>query len=291
MIDRHPKFNDWLLLLILAVIWGSSFILMKEGLKAFHPDQVALLRIVITALALLPFAWLRRNRVSMKQTRTMVVQGMFGNFIPAFLFPIAQTHISSSLAGILNSLSPVWVLIIGLLFFSTQFKAVRLIGVASAMAGAVLLLAFQPSHSSTSNAWFGLLIVLATISYGLSANIIKRHLHEVHPVTITSVSFSIVLIPALIFLFTTDFMTVMNEHPMAVSSLGYIAILAVAGSAMASIIFNRLVHRTSSLFAASVSYLIPVVALMWGLLDGETVSAIDIGGMLLIVAGVYLASR
>lgn len=291
MIDRHPGLNDWLLLLFLALIWGSSFILMKEGLKAFHPEQVALLRIIITALVLMPFAFMRRKKVTLKQTQNMVIQGMFGNFIPAFLFPAAQTHINSSLAGILNSLSPVWVLIIGVLFFGASFKWIRLAGVISALTGAVVLLVFQPAHGSTGNAWFGIRIVIATISYGLSANIIKRYLHDVHPVTITSISFNIVLLPALIYLFTTDFTELMKSNPQAMISLGYIAILATLGSALASIIFNRLVHHTSSLFAASVSYLIPIVALMWGVLDGETVTAIDYGGMALIGAGVYLASR
>jgi len=289
--DRHPKLNDWLLLLLLALIWGSSFILMKEGLKAFHPEQVALLRIIITAIVLLPFALKRRKYVTLKETRTVVVQGIFGNFLPAFLFPLSQTHINSSLAGILNSLSPVWVLIIGLLFFGAQFKLIRFIGVISALSGAILLLLFQPGHGTTTNALFGLLIVIATFSYGLSANIIKKYLHDIHPITITSVSFAIMLVPSLIALAFTDFKTVMKENPQALNALGYVAILAVLGSALASIIFNRLVHRTSSLFAASVSYLIPIVALFWGMLDGETIQFIDLAGMTMIVAGVYLASK
>src|SRR5215217_2593391 len=141
--DHHPRLNDWFLLFLLAIIWGSSFILMKEGLKSFHPEQVALLRIIITGIVLSPFAFIRRKDVTLQQAKTMVVQGMFGNFIPAFLFPIAQTHINSSLAGILNSLSPVWVFIIGILFFSTPYKAIRLAGVGSAFAGVILLLVFQ----------------------------------------------------------------------------------------------------------------------------------------------------
>ncbi len=289
--DQHPKANDWFLLILLAVVWGSSFILMKEGLKAFHPEQVALLRIIITAIVLIPFALHRKKYVNWKQTKIIVGQGFFGNFFPAFLFPAAQAHINSSLAGILNSLSPVWVLVLGLLFFNAPFKAIRLVGVISAFLGAILLLVFQPSHGTTSNASYGLLIVIATISYGLSANLIKRFLHNVHPLTITSISFTMVLIPALIFLFLTDFVSIMNENPQALVSLGYVTILAVLGSALASVIFNRLIHRTSSLFAASVSYLMPIVALMWGMLDGETIQWIDVGGMAMIVAGIYLTGR
>jgi len=289
--EHQPKLNDWLLLLLLALIWGSSFILMKEGLKAFHPEQVALLRIIITAIVLAPFVFTRRKEIERKKIKTIVVQGMFGNFIPAFLFTAAQVHINSSTAGILNSLSPVWVLIIGILFFSSPYKVIRLIGIVCAFAGVILLLLFQPGHGTTNNASFALLIVMATVCYGISANIIKTYLHDVHPITITSVAFFIVLVPALIFLFLTDFISIMKSNPQSLASLGYIAILASCGSALASIIYNRLIHRTTTLFAASVTYLIPVVALFWGFLDGESIQLNDFAGMAMIFAGVYLVSR
>jgi len=289
--DHHPKLNDWLLLLLLSLIWGSSFILMKEGLKAFHPEQVATLRIVITGIVLLPFAWSRRKGVTRKEARTILLQAVFGNFLPAFLFTAAQAHIESSVAGILNSLSPVWVLIIGILFFHVPFRLIRVLGILCALAGAVLLVLLQPTHGTTSNSMFALLIVIATVSYGISSNLIKKYLHDVHPLTITSVSFSIVLIPFLVFLFTTDFISIMKSNSTALASLGFVAILACLGSALASVIYNRLIHRTGILFAASVTYLMPIVALFWGVLDGETVQLVDFAGMGLIFLGVYLISR
>jgi len=289
--DHHPKFNDWLMLLLLALIWGSSFILMKEGLKAFRPEEVATLRIVITAIVLVPFAITRMKTVTRKKTGVILLQGLFGNFLPAFLFTAAQSHIESSIAGILNSLSSVWVLIIGLLFFNAPFKLIRVIGILFALGGAVMLVLLQPSHGATSNSMFSLLIVVATISYGLAANITKKYLHDVHPITIVSISFSIVLIPFLIYLFSTDFISVMKSNPQADASLGFITVLACMGSALASVIFNRLIHRTSTLFASSVVYLIPIVALFWGMLDGEVIQMIDFAGMGLIFLGVYLISR
>ena len=289
--DRHPKFQDWILMIVLSIIWGSSFILMKQGLKAFRPDQVACIRIGITGIVLLPFAFSRRKFVSTKQTGTILIQGMFGNFIPAFLFPIAQRFISSSAAGILNSLSPVWVFVLGILFFSAKYKWVRLLGIFFAFAGVILLLLLEPSHGATTNLSYGLVIVLATLMYGLSANVIKKNLHDVHPLTITSISFAMAFIPALLFLFTTDFFSVLQNNPRALTSLIYILILGICGSAIASIIFNRLVHNTSALFASSVTYLMPIVALMWGYIDGESIQLNDFAGMAMIFAGVYLVSR
>jgi len=160
-----------------------------------------------------------------------------------------------------------------------------------AFAGVVVLILLEPSHGKTSNALFAMLIVLATLCYGLSANIIKSKLHDVHPLTITSISFAMVFIPALVYLFSTDFISRLEENPQALPALGYVLILAVFGSAIASIIFNRLIHRTSALFASSVTYLMPIVALYWGFLDGESIQANDFAGMAMIIGGVYLVSR
>lgn len=289
--DQHPKPLDWLLLFFLALIWGSSFILMKKGLESFRPDQVATLRIVITAIVLLPFAWMRRKEASPAKLGTIVLQGMFGNFIPAFLFPAAQAHIDSSVAGILNALSPVWVFVVGIFFFQSKYNWIKLIGIAFAFSGVILLMLYQPKHGTTTNANFAWLIVAATLCYGISANMIKKYLHDVQPITITALSFAVMIIPALVYLFSTGFIQTMHEQPEALASIGYITILATMGSAVASVMFNKIIHRTSALFAASVTYLIPIVALGWGFLASEQIGVIDLFGMLMIFAGVYLVSR
>ena len=289
--DQHPKPLDWLLLFFLALIWGSSFILMKKGLESFRPDQVATLRIVITAIVLLPFAWIRRKEASPAKVKTILLQGMFGNFIPAFLFPAAQAHIDSSVAGILNALSPVWVFVVGIFFFQSKYNWIKLIGIAVAFSGVILLMLYQPKHGATTNPNFAWLIVAATLCYGISANMIKKYLYDVRPITITALSFAIMLIPSLVYLFFTGFMQTLSDHPEAFASLGYIAILATMGSAVASVTFNKIIHRTSALFAASVTYLIPIVALGWGFLVNEQIGLIDLFGMIMIFAGVYLVSR
>ncbi|HYV93116.1 MAG TPA: DMT family transporter [Chitinophagales bacterium] len=289
--DQHPKPLDWLLLFFLALIWGSSFILMKKGLEAFRPDQVAALRIAITAIVLLPFAWMRRREAPLAKVKTIWLQGMFGNFIPAFLFTAAQAHIDSSTAGILNSLSPVWVFVLGIFFFQSKYNWLKLTGIAFAFGGVLLLMIYQPGQGTTSNANFVWLIVVATFCYGLSANLIKKHLHDVRPITITAISFAIMLIPAIVYLFSTGLMQTVREHQQAYASLGFIAILATMGSAVASVTFNKIIHRTSALFASSVTYLIPIVAVGWGFLASEQIGVIDLFGMLMIFAGVYLVSR
>ena len=289
--DRHPRLLDWLLLILLAFIWGSSFILMKKGLEAFRPDQVAALRIAITAIVLLPFAFTRRKEASPSRVKIILLQAMFGNFIPAFLFPAAQAHIDSSTAGILNSLSPVWVFVLGILFFQSKYTYVKLAGIVFAFGGVILLMLFKPRHGVTSNVNFAWLIVIATVCYGLSANIIKKKLQDISPVTIVAISFAIMLIPAIIYLFFTGILQTIHEQPKAWASLGYLTILAAIGSALASIIFNNLIQRTSALFAASVTYLIPIVALFWGFISAEQITVYDLFGMIMIFAGVYLVSR
>lgn len=258
---------------------------------AFRPEQVAALRIVITALSLLPFAILRWNEVAASKKKTIVLQGMFGNFIPAFLFTAAQAHIDSSQAGILNSLSPVWVFVLGIFFFNSKHNLLKLFGMAIAFGGSLILILFQPKHGESSNAMFGLLIVVATFCYGLSANMLKANLQGLRPITITAISFNMVLIPFAIFLYVTDVAKVFRENPQALTSLFFVATLAVCSSAIASILFNKLVHSTSALFASSVTYLMPIVALTWGFLAGETLHAVDFIGMAFIFLGVYLVGK
>ena len=286
-----PSFSDWLLLLLLALIWGSSFILMKKGLEVFLPEQVAALRIVITAIIMLPFLLIRRQEIRKEKVKYIALQGIFGNFIPAFLFTIAQQYIDSSLAGILNSLSPVFVLLLGILFFSTGYTWLKVTGMMVAFSGSVLLLFFQDGHSTTTNGMFGWLIVLATLCYGVSANIIKRHLADVGPITINAVAFSMMLIPAVVILLLSDLPLAFGIGPDAYVALGYVATLGIVGSGLASIIYFRLIHNTTALFASSVTYLVPVVALFWGFVAGEPIGLYDYAGMALILCGVYLVGK
>lgn len=278
---------DWLLLLGISLIWGSSFILIDRSLQAFAPVEVACLRLVLTAAVLFPFFIKYYRTLNLRQARHITVQSLFGNFIPAFLFPAAQVHVNSATAGILNALSPAWAFLLGLLFFGTAFRWQQLAGIVVAFAGAVLLL--LPGNSGAQH--YGWLLVVGTLCYGLSSNLVHRHLQGTHALAISSAGFIILSVPALIILMGSMELREAFSQPEVWPAFSSIVVLSVMGSAVASTLFYRLVQRTNTLFATSVTYLMPVVAVGWGLLGGEHLHLSDFAGMLLILAGIYLLSR
>ncbi len=283
--------SSWLALLLLGLVWGSSYIIIKKGLEVYNPVQLACLRISISALAFLPIAIKRLNKVDWSKLRYLLVVGFAGSFIPAFLFAFAQTKISSSMTGVLSSLTPLFTLTTGILLFRAPMIWAKVLGVLVGLAGALLLLLFDNTSGASGTLVYGLLVVLASLLYSLSANTVSYYLREVPALTISAVSFGIIGIPATIFLGTSGFFTVLQTAPGAWTALGYICILALFGTVLASILFFRLVQITSAVFASMVSYLIPLVAVLWGLLDGEVISMYHFMGMALILTGVYLSRQ
>jgi drug/metabolite transporter (DMT)-like permease len=280
----------WLLLLVLALIWGTSFILIKKGLAVYSSDEVGALRIGIASLTLLPFALRHLRLKDPSRWKYLFLSGFLGSFIPAFLFAFAQTHLASSLAGILNSLTALFTLIIGALFFGIGITRSHMAGIFLGMAGTVLLL-LPGSQGTSSNALYGLLIILATVCYGTSVNIIKSRLQGLKPLVMSSLSLLLVAPLAIGYLFTTPFTSKLAHTPGAGEALSYIALLAVFSTAVGLILFNKLVHLSSALFGSSVTYLIPVFALLWGLLDGESIRLTHLLGMLVILTGIFMVSR
>jgi drug/metabolite transporter (DMT)-like permease len=288
-VREEDKFTRWIYLTTLAVIWGSSFILMKTGLKSFDAGQVASLRLFVSWCALLPLVAHRFKEVKSEKFRYIFATGMLGNGIPAFLFAIAQTRVSSSLAGMLNSLTPVFVVIIGFLFFKTVFKPSQLLGVIIGLAGAfALILISSKANVLSGNSWFGLLIVLATVCYAFSVTIIRNYLHHVDSVLITGFALFFAGIPSGIYLFTTDFISRFSEYEDAWISFFSIATLGLLSTAFSTVLFNKLIKISNALYASSVTYLIPVVAILWGVLDGETINTRHLMAMAAILTGVYL---
>jgi len=219
----------------------------------------------------------------------LTVVGLAGSFFPAFLFAVAQTELSSSVTGVLSSLTPLFTLLIGILFFKAPTVWMKIIGVFVGLLGAVLLIAFNQQSGEVGNPYFGILVVLATAGYGLSTLTVKEHLQDMSSITISAVAFLIIGIPGMIILFSTNFMEVLTTSETAWQSLGYIAILSLMGTVAASIFFFKLVQITTPLFASMVSYLTPVVAVGWGILDGESVTVFHFVGMVLILLGVYIS--
>lgn len=279
----------WGILIFLSLIWGTSYILIKKGLETFPFEQVASIRLGVSALLLLPYLAWQFRRINWSRWPLMIVVGLTGTGIPSFLFPIAQTQISSSAAGILNSLSPVFTLLIGALFFRSKVSWLKILGVITGLMGAVLLILSGKQGGAEGNVWYGGFVILATLCYGTSSNLVAYKLRDMNPVAISATSFVMVGLPALLFLFQTDFTERMQTQPESWTALGYISLLALMSTVMASIIFFQLVHRTNPVFASTVSYIVPAVAVMWGLFDGEHIGLFHVLAMVLILAGVYLS--
>ncbi|MBL7887089.1 MAG: DMT family transporter [Flavobacterium sp.] len=280
----------WLLLTVLALIWGSSFILIKKGLVGLTPMQLGSLRIIFSAVFLLIIGFKSITQIKQHQWKYIALTSLFGTFIPAFLFAIAQTQISSSVSSILNSLTPLNTLILGGIAFGLSFKRTQIFGVIIGLIGTLLLIVNGAIHHPNQNYWYTILVLIASICYATNVNLLKKYLSDVKPLSITTGNFLVMLVPALIVLFSTDFLTVVKEVEVQHSML-FIMILGVVGTGIANIIFFRLIQMSSPVFATSVTYLIPVVAFFWGLLDGEMLTPVQFIGAFIILIGVYLSSK
>ncbi len=288
----NTRFINWLILIALAITWGSSFILMKRGLDAFSSDEVAALRIFIAFIFLSPLLIKHFKKEHLKHWKGFIGMGVLGNFIPAFLFTKAETGISSSLTGMLNSLTPLFTMLLGVLMFKTKTKLINAIGIFIGFIGAIGLLAVGKSDDTDNSLLYCLFVVLATICYALSVNIIKKELGGVNSVTATVWAMTFIGPLAGVYLFgATDFISDFTYNPKAYESLGYVSLLAIFGTALSVIIFNVLIKNTNALFASSVTYLIPIVAMMWGVLDGEVVLPFHILSIGVILLGVYLVNK
>lgn len=280
----------WFLLTILALIWGSSFILIKKGLVGLSPMQLGSLRIIFSAVFLLIIGFKSLTQIKQHQWKYIALTSLFGTFIPAFLFAVAQTQISSSVSSILNSLTPLNTLIIGGVAFGLTFKRSQILGVIIGLIGTLLLIINGALNHPNQNYWYTILVLFASICYATNVNLLKKYLSDVKPLSITTGNFLVMLVPALIVLFSTDFMNVVANAEVQ-NSMIYIVILGVVGTGIANIIFFKLIQMSSPVFATSVTYLIPVVAFFWGLLDNEMLTPIQFIGAFIILIGVYLSSK
>lgn len=280
--------NRWFLLIILGITWGSSFILIKKSLLGFTPWEIGALRVSISGLLLSFIGIPALLKLSRYQLKWVAASGFFGNFFPMFLFPIAQTHVSSSMAGILDSLVPVFVLILGFLIFGLRSRMIQILGALIGFGGAAILMYFSETESGNSHLFFSFLVVLATASYAMSALIIKEKLHNIPPRHISGAVFTIWLVPSLFILLFSGFFTKVEFNETTIQAGGYLLTLTVVGTALAVALYYKLIHITSAVFASTVTYLLPVVAVIWGLIDGEQFSAWYILGGLLIFIGIYL---
>lgn len=289
---RIPSFHI-VLLIILALVWGSSFILMKramkdpEGMPLLSPAQVASLRMFFAGLTLIPFVPSAMRAVKKADWPWLLIVGLCGSGIPAFLFSRAQTHIDSCVAGMLNALTPLFTVLVGVLAFRSAFSARQITGVVIGLAGAVALLLLTGVEKQSHIGW-AMLVVLATACYGVSVNTIQHRLSHLNGLQTASLSMLLVAIPCGVIALSTSPVEIIRENPHGMKALGAVVLLGAVGSALANALFFRLTHRTSALFAASVTYLIPIVAVGWGILDDEPLSIWHVAAGGIILVGVWL---
>lgn len=289
-INMELKNLKWLLLFALSLIWGSSFILIKRGLVGLSPMQLGSLRVLFSAVFLILIGFKSLTEIKKNQWKYIVLTSFFGTFIPAFLFALAQTQISSSVSSILNSLTPLNTLVIGTFAFGLTFKRTQIIGVVIGLIGTLLLIVNGAINHPGQNYWYALLVLVASICYALNVNLLKKYLSNLKPLSITTGNFLVLFFPALLVLLSTNFITVIDNEVVQ-HSLLFIAILGVVGTGIANILFFKLIQISSPVFATSVTYLIPIVAFFWGLLDGEMLTPIQFIGAFVVLLGVYLSSK
>lgn len=282
----------WIFLVLLALIWGSSFILIKKALVGLNPVQLGALRVLISGTFLLIAGWSKLRKIPKKSLFWITISGFLGTFFPAFLFAFAETEIDSAIASILNSLVPLNTIIIGVSLFGIGTSRQQVIGVVIGFIGTVLLILGGAALKPDQNYFYALFVVLASVMYATNSNIIKKHLQEVPPLAIAAGNFAAIMVPAFFVLLWDGFLqTNPLEREEVVSSLGYLVVLCLFGTAMAKVLYNKLVQMATPVFAASVTYLMPIVAVLWGLLDGERFTLQEALASLLILIGVYWANR
>ncbi len=281
---------QYTILLLLAFVWGSSFILMKIGLKNFSSEQAAAIRIVSAWLVLLPLSLKNLSQLHWKEAKYLLISGFIGSFIPAFLFTTAQTRIDSALAGMLNSLTPVFTLVVGLVLFNAKATWLQIIGVFIGLVGAVGLISAGQEFSFGNINSYALLVIVATLCYALNINVVKTYLTHLRGIAITSLSFFFIGPAGLVVFLFTDFKPVFQTSEWLIP-FGALVLLGIVGTALAMILMNSLIRYTSAVLASSVTYIIPVFAILWGLLDHEDINLMHGAFILLVLMGVYLSTR
>ncbi|MDD7915183.1 DMT family transporter [Polaribacter ponticola] len=283
--------KKWLFLIVLSLVWGSSFILMKKALIGLTAIQLGALRILIAGLFLLLIGFKSLKEIKKKHYKHIISTAFLGTFFPVFLFAFTVQGIDSSIASILNSLTPFNTLIVGVLAFGFTFKKQQLLGIVVGLIGTVLLIIEGADLNPNQNYWYAVLVVIASIGYAFNVNIVKKNLSDISALSIVTGNFLLLVIPSFIVLLFTGFFNALEFTETKLISLGYVTILAVLGTGIAKIIYNKMVHLATPIFASSVTYIIPIVAVFWGVLDEEKLSLLQLFAGLIILFGVYLLNR
>jgi drug/metabolite transporter (DMT)-like permease len=286
----REKLINWVLFTLLSIIWGSSFILMKLGLETLSPYQVATIRMLSAGIVLIPFAMEGFRTIKKNELAYVILSGLLGSFFPAYLFCIAETKIDSSIAGILNALTPLFTISVGVFFFQLKASKQKIIGVLVGFVGLCLLFLAQ-KNINFENFSYAFLVLIATLFYGINVNMVSKHLHNTGSMNIAAVAFTFLIIPCLIILYLTGYFTLPLFSGAVLKSTGFSALLGLGGSAVATVLYYKLVKSAGGLFASTVTYGIPFVAVFWGVLGGESINLLQYVCMVIILIGVWLANK
>lgn len=282
----------WIYLILLSLVWGSSFILIKKGLLGLSPLELGSFRIIFAALFLVMVGFKSLRKINRSQWRWIFLSAFLGSFFPVYLFAFAETEIDSAIASILNSTTPLMTLIFGILFFRIVFTQNKALGVIIGLLGTLGLIFSGAQVNPDQNYFYSGLVIVASACYAINVNIIKRYMHDVSALGIATGNFLVLLIPSVIVLYFSGFsVSEVAINPVLSLSLVYVLILGVVGTGIAMIIFNKLIQISDPVFSTSVTYTIPLVALGWGFLDGEVFSYPQLLSALVILLGVFLVNR
>lgn len=283
--------QKWIYLLVLSLIWGSSFILIKKSLIGLSPYQMGALRIIFTSVFLGVVGYKSIQQIKKRDWKWIAISGFLGSFFPPFLFAIAQTEIDSAIAAVLNSLTPLNTLIAGVVLFGVFITRKQVYGVIIGLIGTLILILTGAEFNADQNYWYSVLIIASSVGYALNINILKKYLGHLSAMSVALGNFIFILLPALVVLYITGFFSTVWNSPEMHNALIYVVVLSLFGTAIAKVLFNQMVKISSPVFAASVTYTMPLVAIFWGVLDGERLSFYQLLGGVIILIGVYLANR
>ncbi len=281
----------WLYLALLSFIWGTSFILMKKASLGFTPIQIGALRTITCTFFLLIIGRKSLKNIEPKHWKWLAITGIVGSLFPAYFYAYAVTGLGSAIPSILNSLTPFNTLWVSILFFGLKFNPKQLLGIIIGLIGTVSLIYQGMELNPNQNYTYAIFPIISSIGYAFNVNLVKHHLQDLKPLAITVGNFLIICIPSVLVLVFTDFFTTLEINQTTQTAFFYLCLLAFFCTAVPKIIFNKLIHISSTVFASSVTYIIPIVAVTWSFIDGERLSLIQILSALIILLGVWLVNK
>ena len=285
------KLDKWFYLIALSLIWGSSFILIKKGLIGLEASQLGSLRIIFSSVFIFIIAWRKIFTIKRIEWKWITISAFLGSFFPAFLFAFAEKEIDSSVASIINSIVPLNTLILGMIIFKFESTKRQIVGVLIGFFGTYLLISSGLKLNPDQNYNYAGLVILCSFLYALNVNIIKKYLQHLSALTITVGHFTAIVFPAILVFLFSDFKFSGLENDEVRKSIFYVFILGLIGTALAKIIFNKLIKISSPVFASSVTYSMLIVSISWGIIDGEKFSINQLIATLIIVLGVILTNK